>query len=90
MDAMAPSLKERIHNFRIPLGPGGRAVAGIIYFSVPLVIGLQIMDWANEKAEVKWKDAVDGRAKKMGSVNLPDMAEREKSAQALKAHVMKD
>lgn len=32
-------LKKRIHNFRMPLGPFGRFVMSIIYFTVPILGG---------------------------------------------------
>ena len=81
------NLKQRIHNFRVPLGPGGKLVMGAIYFGVPLYVGLEIMDWANSRSEEKWKDAVAGKTRKMGTVTLPDMEERRKAAEDLAAFV---
>ena len=81
------NLKERIHKFRIPLGPGGKLVMGAIYFSVPLYVGLQIMDWANNRSEEKWKDAVAGKTRRMGTVDLPDIEERRKATEKLAAFV---
>jgi len=43
-------LKKRIHSFRIPLGPTGRRIMGVVYFSIPVVLGIQIMNWAQAQA----------------------------------------
>ena len=39
-------LKKRIHNFRLPLSPGWRAVATGVYISIPIVSGYFIMQTA--------------------------------------------
>ena len=44
-------LKERIHNFRIPLSPKGRFVMGCIYCGTPLVAGYMIYRWTKKKAD---------------------------------------
>ena len=37
------SLKERIHRFKIPLSPRGVRIARVVYFTVPIVAGVLIM-----------------------------------------------
>ena len=44
------ALKKRIHNFRIPLSPFYLKVAQVVYFTIPIVIGYQIMDWTTRKS----------------------------------------
>ena len=42
--AAAPmSLKQRIHNFKIPLSPRGLRIARIVYFTAPIVVGVIVM-----------------------------------------------
>ena len=44
-------LKHRIHHgWRYPLPPWGRAVMGCVYFSIPVVSGWYVMQWAISKA----------------------------------------
>ncbi|CAB1114129.1 unnamed protein product [Ectocarpus sp. CCAP 1310/34] len=50
-------LKERIHNFRIPLSRPGRIAMSIVYFSIPVVGGHYLMQWAQERAQVNLTDA---------------------------------
>ena len=45
-------LKKRIHNFRIPLSPRQIQVAKVVYFSVPVVAGYFIMEWAQEQSRL--------------------------------------
>jgi len=40
------ALKERIHAFRIPLPPAGQKIMGFVYFSIPVIGGYHIMQWA--------------------------------------------
>ena len=47
-------LKRRIHATRIPLGPKGQVVMGLVYFSIPCIGGYFIMDWATGRADDKW------------------------------------
>jgi hypothetical protein len=49
------ALKKRIHAFRIPLSPRGQMMAKCVYFVVPLVGGLQIMNWAIQQSEKHWE-----------------------------------
>lgn len=44
-------LKKRIHNFRIPLSKNGQRVMFVVYFSIPIVVGYQVMQWAIGKSE---------------------------------------
>ena len=37
-------LKERIHAFRLPLPPWGRALATAFYMSLPIIAGIKIME----------------------------------------------
>lgn len=41
---------KRVHAFRIPLSPAGQRVAQVVYFSLPVIGGYFIMDWATSKA----------------------------------------
>jgi hypothetical protein len=41
---------KRVHNFRIPLSPTGQRIAQVVYFSIPVIGGYFIMDWATSKA----------------------------------------
>lgn len=41
---------KRVHAFRIPLSPAGQRVAQVVYFSIPVIGGYFIMDWATSKA----------------------------------------
>ncbi|ETW03345.1 hypothetical protein H310_04836 [Aphanomyces invadans] len=49
-------LKKRIHSTRIPLGPKGKAVMTVVYFTTPIICGYFVMQWAQSKAEVNLKD----------------------------------
>lgn len=55
---------KKVHAFRIPLSPQGKAVAQVLYFSVPLVAGYFIMGWATDraKAEIQYSDSTDEAA----------------------------
>ncbi|KAJ1442099.1 hypothetical protein B484DRAFT_342882 [Ochromonadaceae sp. CCMP2298] len=44
-------LKKRIHAFRIPLSPAGQRVMGFVYFSIPVIGGYYIMQWAISQSE---------------------------------------
>ena len=52
---------KKVHAFRIPLSPQGKAVAQVVYFSVPVVAGYFIMGWATDraKAEIQYSDSDD-------------------------------
>ena len=52
---------KKVHAFRIPLSPQGKAVAQVVYFSVPVVAGYFIMGWATDraKAEIQYSDNYD-------------------------------
>ena len=52
-------LKRRIHATRVPLGPRGQVVMGLVYFSLPVIGGYFVMDWATSRADRKW-GAADG------------------------------
>ena len=44
-------LKRRVHTaWRYPLPPWGRAIMGGVYFSIPVVGGYAVMQWAIEKS----------------------------------------
>lgn len=43
-------LKERIHNFRIPLSPAGQKIMGFVYFCIPVIGGYYIMQAAIEQS----------------------------------------
>ena len=44
------ALKERIHAFRIPLSPAGQKFMGFVYFTIPVIGGYYIMQWAQNKS----------------------------------------
>jgi len=44
-------LKERIHNFRIPLSRRGQLVMGCVYCGAPLLAGFFIYRWSRRKAD---------------------------------------
>ncbi|CAM9172153.1 unnamed protein product [Choristocarpus tenellus] len=50
-------LKARIHAFRIPLSPRGQLVMSIVYFSIPVVGGYYLMQWAQSRAHVNLREA---------------------------------
>lgn len=58
---------KKVHAFRIPLSPQGKAVAQVVYFSVPVVAGYFIMGWATDraKAEIQYSDSDDEGNKTM-------------------------
>jgi hypothetical protein len=58
---------KKVHAFRIPLSPQGKAVAQVVYFSVPVVAGYFIMGWATDraKAEIQYSDSNDEGNKTM-------------------------
>jgi hypothetical protein len=43
-------LKRKIHAFRIPLSPAGQKVMAVVYFSIPVICGVFIMDYAIGKS----------------------------------------
>ncbi|CAB9518005.1 expressed unknown protein [Seminavis robusta] len=44
-------LKNYVHNgFRYPLPPWGRAVMGFVYFTLPVIGGYHVMQWAISKS----------------------------------------
>ncbi|GAB5031299.1 Hypothetical protein NocV09_00501670 [Nannochloropsis oceanica] len=81
---------KKVHAFRIPLSPQGKAVAQVVYFSVPVVAGYFIMGWATDraKAEIQYSDDYDeakktsgfGRARATGTGGDGVEAERVKKA----------
>jgi hypothetical protein len=47
-------LKNYVHDgFRYPLPPWGRAVMGVVYFSLPLIAGYHIMNWSDRQAAAR-------------------------------------
>ena len=44
-------LKKKIHNFRIPLSKNGQRVMFFVYFSIPIITGYHVMQWAIGKSE---------------------------------------
>jgi hypothetical protein len=44
------ALKERIHAFRIPLSPAGQKFMGFVYFTIPIIGGYYVMQWAQSKS----------------------------------------
>ena len=55
-------LKKRIHAFRIPLSKNGQRFMGLVYFSIPLVVGKLVYDKVIEVQERNWRvDPVTGK-----------------------------
>jgi hypothetical protein len=50
ISARHTALKERIHAFRIPLPPWGQKIMGFVYFTIPVVGGYYIMEYANQQS----------------------------------------
>lgn len=46
---------KRVHAFRIPLSPRGQRFMGLVYFSIPVVAGYFIMQYALDQAEKNMK-----------------------------------
>ena len=46
---MFQNLKERIHAFRVPLGPRGRFVMGVIYFCTPVLGGYMLLNMIEDR-----------------------------------------
>lgn len=46
LSARHQALKERIHNFRMPLSPMGIRLMKVVYFTIPIVGGYYIMQTA--------------------------------------------
>jgi len=45
-------LKHHVHTaYRYPLPPWGRAMMGVVYFSIPVVAGYAVSSWVVSKAE---------------------------------------
>jgi hypothetical protein len=44
------ALKKRVHSFRIPLSPTGIRIAQCVYFSIPVIGGYYVMQWAIGKS----------------------------------------
>jgi len=51
ISARHTALKERIHAFRIPLPPAGQKFMGLVYFTIPVIGGYNIMQWAIGQSE---------------------------------------
>ena len=59
------SLKQRIHAFKIPLSPRGIRIARVVYFTVPIVVGVGVMQFTTayeERHRMEWADRVDAVA----------------------------
>mmetsp|Transcript_49286 Transcript_49286/g.73513 ORF Transcript_49286/g.73513 Transcript_49286/m.73513 type:complete len:164 (-) Transcript_49286:120-611(-) len=66
-------LKHRVHTaWRVPLPPWGRAVMGFVYFSLPVVGGYAVMQWAISKSV----ESIGERGEKL---KLVDQQEHETS-----------
>ena len=50
-------LKERIHNFRLPLSRRGRIAMNVVYFAIPVIGGHYLMEWAQGRAQVNLTEA---------------------------------
>lgn len=54
-------LKHRVHSYRLPLSPRGRFLMGCVYFSLPIILGYNIMQFTNRQAQ----ENVGARGEKM-------------------------
>jgi hypothetical protein len=45
------ALKKRIHSFRVPLSARGQRIMQVVYFTVPFLGGLGVMQWAKGRAD---------------------------------------
>ena len=44
------ALKKRVHSFRLPLSPRGVLLMQCVYFTIPVVGGWYVMQWAISKS----------------------------------------
>ena len=51
LNARHTALKERIHAYRFPLPPGGQKFMGLVYFTIPVIAGYYVMQWAIGQSE---------------------------------------
>ena len=68
-------IKQRIHNFRIPLSPTGQKFAALFYFTAPLVCGYYIFQYTTAKSAGKWGAIKDADGRVIG-YKVPDSAEQ--------------
>lgn len=47
-------LKKKIHSTRIPLSKNGQRFMAAVYFSIPVVSGYYIMQWAQGRADANF------------------------------------
>ena len=43
--------KKKVHSFRMPLPPSGQKLMGLVYFTVPIIIGYFVMQYTNQVSE---------------------------------------
>lgn len=48
-------LKKKIHGTRIPLSKTGQRVMAGVYFSIPVVAGYFVMQWAQRRADANFR-----------------------------------
>ena len=57
-------LKHHVHTaYRYPLPPWGRAVMGLVYFSIPVVVGYAVSSWVVSRAESTVDERLNGDGK---------------------------
>jgi hypothetical protein len=80
-----------VHNFRIPLSPAGRRVAQVVYFSIPVIGGYFIMDWATSKAreEIEFQGeseaAPEDRGRVLGNMRVDPEARAAEERRGIRA-----
>ena len=47
-------LKKKIHETKYPLGPVGRNIMGVVYFSVPIIFAISIFEPIQQLARRNW------------------------------------
>lgn len=57
LSARHQRLKARIHAFRMPLSKRGQIAMNLVYFSIPVIGGHYIMQWANGQAPGNLRNA---------------------------------
>jgi hypothetical protein len=82
LSARHEALKKRIHSFKIPLSKPWINVMKVVYFSIPIIAGVIIMDKANKQAVENLEQA--GVLRQGGSVETKQ--QNEALAALLKRH----
>jgi hypothetical protein len=63
-------LKKKIHSTRIPLSKNGQRFMAAVYFSIPVISGYYIMQWAQSRADVNFLKEVRGGSVRCGMASV--------------------